>query len=166
MGCAVNSNKSSTEEEEEEASLSTLVLHFAIVHGMQTLQRALKDLDDARSSSSSSVVQYVEAMACPFGCVNGGGIVRSSTTARETPTKTRRRVLTTVAQLSVPSMETQEDEKPQLLHTRYHVVPPMQHTMGAAAGVKGPGHAMVNCLQILERASDGAYSPPIPARSD
>ena len=137
-------------------STTTCVLHFTIVHGIQTLQRALKDLDDARTSSSkpsssSSVAQYIEAMACPYGCVNGGGsVVRSSNNGnntntsaalmRETPTEIRKRVQKTVSQLSVPDIEqsssSQKDSMAQNLYTRYHVVPPMQHTMGAAAGVK------------------------------
>ena len=43
---------------------STPVLRFAIAYGMQTIQRALQSLEN---------FDYLEAMACPAGCLNGGG---------------------------------------------------------------------------------------------
>lgn len=117
---------------------TTPVLSFAIAYGVQTLQRIF---------SNAHSFDYVEAMACPSGCANGGGQVRLDD--RETPAQTRQRVAETkqyyyngVGVLSNntdahDSLQCQPfDEKAQrTLHTRYHVVPPLQHTLGAAAGV-------------------------------
>jgi iron only hydrogenase large subunit-like protein len=141
------------------------VLHFAIAHGMQTMQRALKHLQIKETTAQperNGQLHYLEAMACPNGCVNGGGSVRSASTAvsaatttttstvsiRETPTETRHRIGATLGYLEVPDPAT--PLTPSLLcsqketeftytgsrypRTRYHVVPPMIHTMGAVAG--------------------------------
>lgn len=110
------------------------VLSFGIAHGMQTMQRALKQLHVDTNNKKNSL-QYLEAMACPFGCVNGGGAARTSDQKRETPTETRQRVGSTVRSLTVP-IAPSESCLTQPRRTRYHVVPPMQHTMGATSGVK------------------------------
>eukprot|EP00536_Pseudo-nitzschia_multiseries_P011499 jgi/Psemu1/205976/e_gw1.394.39.1 len=141
---------------------SRLVLHFAVAHGMQTMQRALKQvvettIGDTGNVSSTSTLHYLEAMACPHGCVNGGGSVRSSSSmgmsqktlsspnpTRETPTETRERVQSTLEHLKVPNLvinsttktpgpvESQNDAP--MPRTEYHVVPPMNYTTGAVAG--------------------------------
>jgi hypothetical protein len=85
-------------------------------------------------------------MACPSGCVNGGGQIRLSSDERETPTETRQRVAATLEWFqqapdynlasSGRSIGECQPQQPLLtMHTRYHVVPPMQHALGAAAGV-------------------------------
>ena len=130
---------------------STVVLHFAIAHGMQTMQRALK-LVDQTPSMKKSTIHYLEAMACPHGCVNGGGSARlasalltagsdakASSAAifiRETPTETRQRVRKTVGYLEVPTIDEGKTIATQLPRTEYHVVPPMNYTTGAVAGQK------------------------------
>eukprot|EP00934_Nitzschia_sp_Nitz4_P003872 Nitzschia sp. Nitz4//scaffold146_size56529//47438//49390//NITZ4_006581-RA/size56529-processed-gene-0.55-mRNA-1//1//CDS//3329536650//3862//frame0 len=122
-----------------------VVLRFEIARGMQTSQRALKRAQDPNGSTD-----YLEVMACPFGCVNGGGSVRTSHDSntpkqseialiRETPTETANRVSQTIQRLETPRSRvpvTEEDSAAVPYRTRYHVVPPMQHTMGATAGVK------------------------------
>jgi hypothetical protein len=144
---------------------SSPVLHFCIAHGMQTMQRALKLVKSQEDHNNSKrdipKFHYLEAMACPHGCVNGGGTARqvgrktesnepattttvaSSTAPRETPTETRARVKSTLDLLSVPiatnvlgMASTNPDTVPQFHKTRFHIVPPMQHTMGAVAGEK------------------------------
>jgi iron only hydrogenase large subunit-like protein len=129
---------------------SSLVLHFAVAHGMQTMQRALQQVERSTDTNSNITLHYLEAMACPHGCVNGGGSVRSSSVAgtittttatRETPSETRNRVQKTIGYLVVPDdsvIASQQDPSLEynLPRTRYHVVPPMQHTMGAVAGEK------------------------------
>jgi iron only hydrogenase large subunit-like protein len=128
---------------------STPVLRFATAYGFQTLQRILQPMD---SSNGSLEFDYVEAMACPSGCVNGGGQVRVM--ERETPKETRQRVSETKERFEVSYQHAMSScsnndvyreggcgdgpfgPKAQVrLHTRYHVVPPLQHTLGAAAGV-------------------------------
>ncbi len=112
------------------------VLRFGMVRGMQTMQRALKDL----TSDMDLDMHYLEAMACPHGCVNGGGSVRQTTPTtmtKETPSETKARVDQTIQALIVPhSTNMSLESSGPHYHTRYHVVPPMHHTMGAAAGVK------------------------------
>jgi iron only hydrogenase large subunit-like protein len=140
-----------TDSDEESSSV---VLHFAIAHGMQTMQRALKQVVQTpiRKSEKSSTLHYLEAMACPHGCVNGGGSARSSPSLssattdtktstssvliRETPTETRHRVQSTLGYLEVPPIDTQKTVHAHLPRTEYHVVPPMNYTTGAVAGEK------------------------------
>jgi len=140
-----------TDSDEESSSV---VLHFAIAHGMQTMQRALKQVVQTpiRKSEKSNTLHYLEAMACPHGCVNGGGSARSSPSLssattdtktstssvliRETPTETRHRVQSTLGYLEVPPIDTQNTLRAHLPRTEYHVVPPMNYTTGAVAGEK------------------------------
>jgi iron only hydrogenase large subunit-like protein len=42
---------------------------------MQPMQWALKHLTD---NGSCHPIHYLEAMVCPYGCVNGGGTARTS----------------------------------------------------------------------------------------
>jgi len=116
-----------------------VVLKFAIANGMQTLQRVLNNNNDNK-------LDFIEAMACPSGCINGGGQIRSSDTiGRENPTQTRQRIVMTRKVLHenrVPTTTKHDvalpralQENPKSTRTQYHVVPPMQYAMGAAAGV-------------------------------
>jgi iron only hydrogenase large subunit-like protein len=133
---------------EMEKDNATPVLRFAMAYGMQTLQRVL---DSATLLQHN--LDYVEAMACPSGCINGGGqnkvqledAIANANTSRETPTQTRQRVGETQQQLQVvddPLKKTTitSTTLPAAISsfktTRYHVVPPMQYAMGAAAGVE------------------------------
>ncbi len=130
-------------QNESNEESSEVVLHFAIAHGMQTMQRALKQVVDIQSS-----IHYLEAMACPHGCVNGGGSARLSSplltrgmddkkttnVIRETPTETRKRVQTTLGYLGVPSIDDKKTLAIALPRTKYHVVPPMNYSTGAVAG--------------------------------
>jgi len=144
----------------ENEESSKLVLHFAIAHGMQTMQRALKQVVERPIGNTGNVciprtLHYLEAMACPHGCVNGGGSVRSTSSfstnqksstsvnlARETPSETRERVRSTLGHLKVPNLAKfntikipiESREIGPLPRTEYHVVPPMNYTTGAVAG--------------------------------
>jgi len=132
----------------------TVVLHFAIAHGMQTMQRALKQVlqtpTQNHGKGSSCTLHYLEAMACPHGCVNGGGSARPSSSLsitnpdtttsnpssnRETPTETRKRVQSTLNHLQVPYVDNRKEWASQFPRTGYHVVPQMNYTTGAVAGV-------------------------------
>jgi len=121
------------------------VLKFAIAYGLQTLQRVLEPFQDKSSGSNAGgdiSFDFVEAMACPSGCLNGGGQLRVAD--RETPTQTKQRVALT-RELFVPSSLSNDTQvQPQILETplsqderqtRFHVVPPLTISMGAAAGV-------------------------------
>jgi iron only hydrogenase large subunit-like protein len=128
------------------------VLRFATAYGLQNIQRALLPFSSSGVSSTALSFDYVEAMACPSGCPNGGGQVREGN-IRESPTETRERVTKTQEIMKMqrsnghdsnPLLDYPSDliptgpfglEAKRLLHTRFHVVPPLQHSMGAAAGV-------------------------------
>jgi iron only hydrogenase large subunit-like protein len=140
------------------SATSKPVLKFAIANGMQTLQRVLTGLEQQQQqfqengngisnstvAPSAPLFDYVEAMACPSGCVNGGGQIRLAD--RETPTQTRQRVAATQSLFHRPVPPINGNEKiilPPALgnddkavsRTKYHVVPPMAHSMGVAKGV-------------------------------
>ena len=134
----------------EELPQSVPVLRFATAYGLQNIQRILQYAPFSMTCSTPLPFDYVEAMACPSGCPNGGGQIREAN-VRETPTETRERVTKTTEIMKTtnccrstapldypndlcPTGPFGEDAK-RLLHTRFHVVPPLQHTMGAAAGV-------------------------------
>lgn len=158
---------------------SRVVLRFAVAYGMQTVQQALtKHIPSTLVPSNGNTANhsllderqqhrrrrwhfdYVEAMACPGSCLNGGGQLRVA--ERESPTETRSRIQATQKyfthlqnnnnnnHISGGSSKVESDTAtaatattaalyvppPQFpIHTRYHVVPPMQHSFGAAAGV-------------------------------
>jgi iron only hydrogenase large subunit-like protein len=109
------------------------VLKFAIAYGMQTMQRAL-----ARSD-----FDYVEAMACPSGCLNGGGqlLIVGNGRVRESPKETQARIQAVKEKLVVPTYnrgETRDgavyDGPLDNMTTFFQAVQPMEVTMGAAKG--------------------------------
>ena len=106
----------------------TAVLRFAVAYGMQTVQRALGD-DNFKKN-----FDYIEAMACPGSCLNGGGQLVEKGSAPESPREVRERVADAQRHFLVSNSEPTV-RKNSSYYTRYHVVPPMQHRMGAAAGV-------------------------------
>jgi iron only hydrogenase large subunit-like protein len=131
------------------------VLRFAVAYGMQTIQRVFEPFQDKQQTASTSLTttsmaaespyDYIEAMACPSGCLNGGG--QNRVAERETPTETRQRVSRTsqffVATDAGDSKSSSSSStavvksplEPAQLVTSYHVVPPLELSMGAAAGV-------------------------------
>lgn len=110
------------------AVTSTPVLSFVMAHGMQTMLRTLvaattnsggSSLDDNKTLPS---IDYIEAMACPSGCLNGGGqvlsghgIASSSSSSSPTPPKLtmssmRERVDRTAHFLYLPRRDTDESD--------------------------------------------------------
>ncbi|GKZ01545.1 hypothetical protein MPSEU_001105100 [Mayamaea pseudoterrestris] len=118
----------------------TPVLRFAMAHGMQTMQRAI-------SEKVRGNFDYIEAMACPSGCLNGGGQVmmqRSGSVGREAPRDTQARLQ--AARRHFVNLNTALDEGtisgadaslavPRDMHISFRKVPPMQLTLGAGKGV-------------------------------
>jgi hypothetical protein len=86
---------------------TTPVLRFAMAHGLQVMQRAMVAVSSAIGERQ---YHYVEAMACPSGCVNGGGQIPATVTAggsggkpsRETPSESRARVASAARHLALP----------------------------------------------------------------
>ena len=116
------------------------VLSFATAYGRQAMQRILQPQKD-----ETLTYDYVEIMACPSGCLNGGGQVRLSD--REAPSETRLRVIASQAMME-PSRSTTRPrvvdsdnvtpfgiDKHNRMHTQYHVVPKLQFTIGVTAGI-------------------------------
>jgi hypothetical protein len=109
------------------------VLRFAIANGMQTIQKALKPFQE----NALPPFDYMEIMACPSGCINGGGQIR--TAVRETPTETRERIWTSQESYFQTPSSAAPTEIPltaDQLRTQYRIIPPMHHTLGAVAGVE------------------------------
>ncbi len=112
-------------------------------------------------ASKSSGFDYVEIMACPSGCSNGGGQIGANG-HRETPRETKERVKKTVSVVPVIRpfngggslsdtlrgcdtgglvdnellrCERFDENARRLFHTRFHVVPKLELSTGATAGV-------------------------------
>ena len=128
----------------DDNDMDQVVLRFGIAYGMSTVPAVLMQSSSSSSSQPPplrrSNYDYLEVMACPQGaCLNGNGslVQTSLSSERETPTETRQRVQAT-RQHFVALRNGGATTIPAKLeyYTRYHVVPAMQHSRGAAAGVK------------------------------
>ncbi len=117
---------------------NTKKLMFAKVYGFRNIQSLLLKIKKQKCE-----YDFVEIMACPSGCINGGGQLRGLT--KETPADTRERI-GEIERIyhSMTTLQT-PDESPlvkffystigagplheatrQLLHTRYHAVPKLE----------------------------------------
>jgi len=163
-----------------------VVLKFAIAYGFKNVQLVQQKLLIKKGSSGPrdpttasdndrDRYHYVEMMACPSGCLNGGGQIKDesfvdmslpNTSAddgntaaspdkrnkKETPAERRARVTTNLNLMGKSWLHddngaiyaTKEDDighdesairDKELLHTRFHVVPKLELTTGATAGV-------------------------------
>jgi iron only hydrogenase large subunit-like protein len=150
---------------EDNVRTSQPVLHFATAYGFKNVQLILQSLSKTGlSSSSSRGYDYVEIMACPSGCSNGGGQIGANG-HRETPRETKQRVNKTVSVMPIgrplkggcttisdalidcdikglvndnafiQDVECFNQIAKQLFHTRFHVVPSLELSTGATAGV-------------------------------
>ena len=147
------------------------VLKFATAYGFKNVQLILQSL--SKDGYTSGVIDakdydYVEVMACPSGCPNGGGQI-GAFGQRETPKETKERVSKTMS--LIPSIYPDSGDRTlasslyasddvigtdsgynqqltsslkggcfgenarRLLHTRFHVVPKLELSSGATAGV-------------------------------
>eukprot|EP01147_Barroeca_monosierra_P000036 gene36-3432_t len=79
-----------------------VVLRFATAYGFRNIQNMVRRLRQQKCP-----YQYIEIMACPKGCVNGGGQIRHAdpSMATETP------VLVEQEYLSVPQIAAWDDER-------------------------------------------------------
>lgn len=111
------------------------VLSFVIAYGQQTIQRILAPFEGkGQIGELQRAFDYVEAMACPSGCLNGVGQNRVS--QRETPTETRQRVSQNRDWFTTCTTSTSRCFVPEeSRHTTFSSIAPLQHYMGSAAGV-------------------------------
>ena len=149
------------------------VLKFATAYGFKNVQLVLMQLGKRGEASGGTAghnpeyYDFIEVMACPAGCLNGGGQIRDDDKGakRETPVETRQRVgksrkvmdaiglraavdyasppsdLVSTAYLGRTNKPAPLSPGPfgrearKLLHTRFHVVPKLELSTGATAGV-------------------------------
>jgi len=152
------------------------VLKFATAYGFKNVQLVLMKLGkrgeasgDIAAAHSPEYYDFIEVMACPSGCLNGGGQIRDDEKGarRETPVETRQRVGQNRSVMNAIGLRTSVDhsasssnvvstayrgesesdrqaplssgpfgsEARKLLHTRFHVVPKLELSTGATAGV-------------------------------
>lgn len=123
------------------------VLRFARAYGFRNIQN-ITNIMKRQRADSRPLYDYVEIMACPSGCVNGGGQIR---VANETPDASRQRNEKTSALLhqalprdvsSNPLVNfvygevfgaPRSEKALEMLHTRYHNVPKLEETVPEAA---------------------------------
>ena len=159
-------DKTSRGDGSSDGQPSKAVLRFATAYGFKNVQLILQSLSktaESSSKSSNGYYDYVEIMACPSGCSNGGGQIGSQGN-RETPRETKERVKKTVSAVpiirpsdttckvvgdalcdcessrglvndSIMKGECFSEGARQLFHTRFHVVPKLELSTGATAGV-------------------------------
>jgi len=143
-----HSNGSYSCQPEEGEFDSEIVLKFATAYGFKNIQLLMQQIRNYEVNQAGTL-DYIEVMACPSGCLNGGGQIRtgsgmlSQTHTREKPSDKHSRVQTTKQYVMdlIPSLKIESSFKSniamskQLLHTRYHVVPKLELATGATAGV-------------------------------
>ena len=132
-----------------------MLLKFATLYGFKNIQILVNQM---KNNAGEEKYHYVETMACPSGCLNGGGQIKLETKAleasesdllgsirrKEKPSEKRERVQrnNTFVRDMYPKNIKKEvvgDSKvcnQSLLHTRYHVVPKLELSTGSTAGVK------------------------------
>uniref|UniRef100_A0A672P6R3 Cytosolic Fe-S cluster assembly factor narfl-like n=1 Tax=Sinocyclocheilus grahami TaxID=75366 RepID=A0A672P6R3_SINGR len=107
-----------------------VLLQFAVVYGFRNIQNLVQKLKRGKS-----LYHFVEVMACPSGCLNGGGQLKPSSD------QTNKELLQQVEELyrgerpSVPEQDSRvaelyqswlesvgEEKARQLLHTQYHSI--------------------------------------------
>ena len=120
-------------------------LRFAKIYGFRNIQSLMLKMKRGKCD-----YDLVEVMACPSGCVNGGGQLRSA--SNETAAAGRERVAAVNAEFHRAAVRRPEDsplvqflygpdrlERPlsaaamELLHTRYHAVPKLEEVAPLAA---------------------------------
>ena len=145
------------------------VLKFATAYGFKNVQLVLLKLgklgetaDDSSTEHTPEYFDFIEVMACPSSCLNGGGQIRDDVNGakREAPAETRERVgqnQSIINAIGMPhsSVGISNDlvskayagdishfssgvfgkEAKEMLHTRFHVVPKLELNTGATAGV-------------------------------
>jgi len=133
-------------EESSAVSVSTgASLRFAKVYGFRNIQSLMLKMRRGKCE-----YDLVEVMACPSGCVNGGGQLRSSN--NETAAESKQRIAAVDQEFHRVRVRRPEDsplaqflyaegrlgrpysdEALSLLHTRYHAVPKLEEVAPLAA---------------------------------
>lgn len=114
-------------------------LRFARAYGFRNIQSIMLKMKRGKCD-----LDFIEVMACPNGCVNGGGQLKAA--ARESPSEVRARVARVDEELHSNCLVGRPEDSPlarfvyaserlggvqapralELLHTRYHAVPKLE----------------------------------------
>jgi Iron only hydrogenase large subunit, C-terminal domain len=109
-----------------------------MAHGLQVMQRAISSAGSSMEAGGSRY-HYVEAMACPSGCLNGGGQVLPSASAsngfREPPSAVKGSASRNLRAVPGPPSLLQGSVLNEQLQTTFHAVQPLQLQYGAAKGM-------------------------------
>jgi iron only hydrogenase large subunit-like protein len=118
-----------------------VVLRFASAYGFRNIQNIVQKLKRKKCT-----YHYIEVMACPSGCLNGGGQIKDSDGNAQSISKA---TLESVEASYNSSKHRSPDDNPYmaslyqdwlgkgtepdkvklLLHTQYHAVPKMSHSL-------------------------------------
>lgn len=126
-------------------SVDEVLLRFSTCYGFRNIQLLMQQLS-SNTTRQGDISHFVEVMACPGGCINGGGLAKASSVMkglREKPSEMRQRIENTRVHLcdstdwiSGDAMINMSNDVMCLTHTRFHVVPQLELSTGATAGVK------------------------------
>ena len=128
--------------ERKDSTNDEAVLFFSTAYGFKNIQLIMQRVSTGDMKMHG--YHYVEVMACPSGCANGGGQTHAasgnrrerSSDMRDRVNKTRQFIDDIVPWLKASELsEIGISEPKDLLHTRFHVVPKLELSTGATAGV-------------------------------
>ncbi|XP_056661706.1 cytosolic iron-sulfur assembly component 3 isoform X4 [Monodelphis domestica] len=110
----------------------TVLLHFALAYGFRNIQNLVQKLKRGKSP-----YHYVEVMACPSGCLNGGGQIKAEAISSKDLLQQVEKLYEMV-KIVVPDSSTEikelyeqwlkgedSEEAGKTLHTQYHAVEKM-----------------------------------------
>lgn len=87
-----------------------ILLKFAKVYGFRNIQNLVRKLNLDQKSKSKSGYHFVEVMACPSGCINGGGQLKqmdSKWSSSETSSNSLSRQFVAISESKYRSIKTQ-----------------------------------------------------------
>lgn len=117
-----------------------VVLRGALAYGFRNIQNIIRKLSQGRQGTRR-LYDFVEIMACPSGCLNGGGQLRATQGENGRELLKRMREEYGIAATRDPRESSatklraemlQSTQDPALFHTQYHQVKPMDHLLSSA----------------------------------
>jgi iron only hydrogenase large subunit-like protein len=70
----------------DETKEESVKLSFAKAYGFRHIQNVVRRLQQQQPARKQQKLHFIEVMACPSGCVNGGGQLRATTGGNSTAT--------------------------------------------------------------------------------
>lgn len=118
----------------------TALLHFAFAYGFRSIQNLVQKL-----KRKNCKYQYVEVMACPSGCLNGGGQIKDSNSVNQSKDALKEHLENIREKYDeIPHMDVSTDDIPfcdnypkkeldDILHTKFHA---LQSENSVSVGMK------------------------------